>query len=113
MKRSKLIYLFLIIALSFSTNAYSQVTKENSVFDKVIVNPDTAKVRIASLTIDIVNQQVIVVFQTGNEVAGEFVVEGQTAISFITEEGKEDFNDVLTAMKFDLTTFIAFVKDRI
>lgn len=114
MKNLRFLYVFLMFGILFSvTNSLAQVTKEGAVFDKVVVNPDTTKARISSLTIDIANQQVIVVYQTGNSVDGDFVVTGETSVLFVSEDGKEDFEDVLQSMKFDLATFIDFVKTKI
>ena len=95
----KWIVIFLLLT---ALPVYGQVSKDTVIFDKVIDRGTTQKARVASVNIDVVNQKVVVVYQLGNLVDGQFVVVDQKTDNFSTEDGKTDFTDILAGMKIDL-----------
>lgn len=89
------------------------IDKNTVIFDKKIERPTTEKARIASVNINVINQEVVVVYHLGNVVDEEFVVLDQKSVTFSSQDGKEDFRDVLAGMKIDMDALISILAERI
>lgn len=116
----KIVILCISFILAIVPASYSQVkaeaspiSKETSLFNKRMQRPATDYIRVSSINIDIVNERVVVVYQLGNIVDSEFHVEDQRTITFTSEDGKQDFNDVLAEMKVNLPALISILMDKV
>lgn len=105
--------IFLIGLVLFSGLAFAAINKDTVVFDKHLQEPATEKARISSVLINIVNENVVVIYQVGNIVEGEFVVAKEKSVTFSSEEGKTEFADLLSSMKIDINALITILGEKI
>lgn len=114
-----ILFICLMCSLVFVSYVYAQfsasidINKDTSVFDKIVSTPDTSKARISAINIDILNQEVSVIYQLGDIIDNEFAVKKDLMYRFSSEDGKTEFVDVLASMKIDLYALIDVLKEKI
>jgi hypothetical protein len=87
--------------------------KEQVIFDKILQAPETRKIRISAVNINVINEEVNVIYQLGNMIEERFEVKESRVEVFKNKDGDRYYDALMNGLKLDIPSLITALNGRI